>query len=92
MTARDFAYWLQGFMEVAEPQSLNGKQVKIIQDHLALVFNKVTPDRKNPLGLTEEDVEGVIKDLQKDLDKPFIMAEVHAGGFNGESDCQIALC
>ena len=39
MTSRDFAYWLQGFFEIsgtAEP--LTGLQIKLIKDHLAMVF------------------------------------------------------
>ena len=44
MTAEQFTYWLQGFMETAEPKKLNEKQTKIIKDHLALVFTKVTPN------------------------------------------------
>lgn len=42
MTAEQFAYWLQGFSELnAEPPS--AEQWQAIKDHLALVFNKVTP-------------------------------------------------
>lgn len=42
MTAEQFAYWLNGFIE------LNGKeptpeQWQSIKEHLATVFNKVTP-------------------------------------------------
>jgi len=44
MTAEQFTYWLQGFMETAEPKKLNEKQTQIIKDHLALVFTKVTPN------------------------------------------------
>jgi len=44
MTAEQFTYWLQGFMETAEPKKLNEKQTQIIKDHLELVFNKVTPN------------------------------------------------
>ncbi|WP_297500042.1 sigma 54-interacting transcriptional regulator [Ferrovum sp.] len=39
-----FCYWLQGVFEVAGPASLNEDQVKIIREHLALVFDKQTPD------------------------------------------------
>lgn len=46
MNAQEFAYWLQGFFELnEEDKSLTKKQVKIIRDHLSLVFKKVTPDR-----------------------------------------------
>lgn len=44
MTAEQFTYWLQGFLETADPKSIDEKQTKIIKDHLALVFTKVTPD------------------------------------------------
>lgn len=48
MTPEAFAYWLQGFLEVGNPESISRTQIQIIQDHLDLVFNKVTPDRKEP--------------------------------------------
>lgn len=44
MTPEQFTYWLQGFMETADPKSIDEKQTQIIKDHLALVFNKVTPN------------------------------------------------
>lgn len=42
MTERDFCYWLQGFIELNGADALSEKQVKIIQEHLHLVLNKVT--------------------------------------------------
>lgn len=48
MTSEQFTYWLQGYLEVADPKTLNEKQVQIIKDHLALVFKKVTPDYTRP--------------------------------------------
>lgn len=40
-----FAYWLKGYAEIhgAPPSAA---QWQIINDHLDLVFNKVTPDRQ----------------------------------------------
>lgn len=44
MTSRDFAYWLQGFFEIAgaaQPSTimfLTGAQVELVKKHLALVF------------------------------------------------------
>jgi len=43
MTAEQFTYWLQGFMETTDPKSIDEKQTQIIKDHLKLVFTKVTP-------------------------------------------------
>ena len=38
MTSRDFAFWLQGFFELAETSNLNEKQVEMIKNHLSMVF------------------------------------------------------
>ena len=47
MNERDFVYWLQGFLELREgDDGLSERQVRIIRDHVELVFNKVTPERK----------------------------------------------
>jgi hypothetical protein len=39
---KSFCYWLQGYFELGG-ENLSPQQVQIIKDHLALVFNKVTP-------------------------------------------------
>lgn len=38
MTSRDFCYWLQGHFEITGCKHIGGKQVAMIQKHLALVF------------------------------------------------------
>lgn len=43
MTPENFCYWLQGFFEINGAQSLDLAQTQVVKDHLALVFNKVTP-------------------------------------------------
>jgi hypothetical protein len=43
MNERDFAYWLNGFVEMNGGAMPTAAQWKAIQDHLALVFKKVTP-------------------------------------------------
>lgn len=48
MTPEQFVYWLQGFMEVANPSTLTETQTQQIKDHLNLVFDKQTPDRTFP--------------------------------------------
>jgi hypothetical protein len=54
VTPEQFAYWLQGFFELraADPamagKPLSAEQEKMIQDHLATVFVKVTPDYVPP--------------------------------------------
>lgn len=43
MTPNDFCYWLQGYLEIAEPKVIDEKDIQKIRDHLALVFKKETP-------------------------------------------------
>jgi hypothetical protein len=38
MTSRDFAYWLQGFFEIAKPETISAEQLTMIKNHLAMVF------------------------------------------------------
>lgn len=42
MTSEQFSYWLQGFSELVGKEPTK-EQWKIIQDHLQLVFKKITP-------------------------------------------------
>ena len=50
MNANEFCYWLQGYFELNHSNyELNEQQVKVIKDHLKLVFNKVTPDYSKPV-------------------------------------------
>jgi hypothetical protein len=38
MNTEEFTKWLQGFIEIAEPKSLNAKQLQIIKDKLDQVY------------------------------------------------------
>lgn len=38
MTSRDFVYWLQGHLELSEAELLTSNQLKIIRNHLNMVF------------------------------------------------------
>lgn len=50
MTPERFTDWLQGFVEIANTDTISEKQWQIIKDHLKLVFDKKTPDR-NEVGI-----------------------------------------
>lgn len=39
MTSRDFCYWLQGFFEITDHDVISEQQIKIIKNHLNLVFH-----------------------------------------------------
>jgi hypothetical protein len=45
MNSETFTYWLQGFIELSDTDTISEKQWLIIKDHLKLVFDKKTPDR-----------------------------------------------
>jgi len=45
MTAEQFVYWINGFLEIGNPSKLDENNIKVIRDHLALVIKKQTPDR-----------------------------------------------
>lgn len=38
MESKSFCYWLMGLFELADPKTLNEKQVQTIKNHLNLVF------------------------------------------------------
>ncbi len=60
MTPENFVYWLQGYFEISDgcnplmraPGLLGGDQIQIIRDHLKLVLEKKTPDKKMPFSIT----------------------------------------
>jgi hypothetical protein len=49
MTAEQFVYWLQGFMEINDPDTISKSETRVIKDHLALVFKKETPNRNGTI-------------------------------------------
>lgn len=49
MTSRDFAYWLQGFFEIAQPVTATAEQVELIKKHLNMVFvHEIDPSHGGP--------------------------------------------
>ena len=49
MNAKDFAFWLQGFVEMNPNAMPTLTQWQTIKDHLKLVFDKRTPNNFNTL-------------------------------------------
>ena len=68
MTPEQFCYWLQGFAEMNPCDKLTQTQWTIVRDHLALVFNKVTPDRKEEPVITknEDNLDSLMKKQWED--------------------------
>jgi hypothetical protein len=50
MTYRDFAYWLQGYMEINDPKSIDEKGLEIIREHMNLVVKEQTLKQNQGLG------------------------------------------
>ncbi len=49
MTARDFAYWLNGYFELAQPTSASAEVLDQIKKHLSLVFvHEIDPSHGGP--------------------------------------------
>lgn len=48
MTSRDFCFWLQGYFELQNPESITEEQISIIQRHLNMVFvHEIDPSMPN---------------------------------------------
>lgn len=64
MTSEQFVYWLQGFFEIQgvgtedDMEGVHPEQAKVIHDHLNLVFDKKTPERK----IDKEKLKKTLKD------------------------------
>lgn len=65
MNYEQFAMWLQGFFEISSAKTLNEKQTQIIKDHLALLFQKVTPDREKTTSFNKDTWEELKKAAEK---------------------------
>lgn len=59
MTPKEFCYWLQGYFELNTEgwSGLTENQVKVVKNHLDLVFNKVTPDEGDGQNILNEILE-----------------------------------
>ena len=66
MTPEQFAYWLQGIAET-NPAPPTAEQWQIIRDHLALMFEKATPDRSLPLDLRPSPPPGYVPKIIRSL-------------------------
>ncbi len=75
-TATEFVYWLQGFVELQDSDSVSDKQWQIIKDHLKLVFDKKTPQYKFEPNITVDNPPTVLELLGKDLIPPIYKTQV----------------
>jgi len=75
MNYEQFAIWLHGFLEISNAETINEQQTQIIKDHLALLFEKKTPDRSkkkedNSLEHLKKLAEEIEKRRPKDIEYP----------------------
>ncbi len=66
MSPEQFTFWLQGFFELTDSNKLSANQVKMIKEHLGLVFNKVTPplEQKPKPGAFDKILEEIKKNTE----------------------------
>lgn len=51
MTSRDFCYWLQGYFELSNDNTVPADKVQMIRRHLTLVFkHEIDPSIPDPTG------------------------------------------
>ena len=64
MNELNFCYWLQGFFELKKTidhrEGFSPETVKVIEDHLQLVFKKVTPQYQFPVTTTPYNPPSII--------------------------------
>lgn len=53
MDALSFAFWLQGYFEMADPHSIDEKGTKLIKEHLSLVFDHIIAARMEATAAAE---------------------------------------
>ena len=81
MTSRDFAFWLQGYFEVANPQQLTAVELTLIKRHLNLVFkHEIDPSMPDPSGALQ-----AIHDGFKPTDGPNSALHIQKSGLDGGS-------
>lgn len=68
MSSRDFIYWLQGLLEIGNPKELNEEQLKIVKNHLNLVFKHEIDPSLNEGKTKEEVIE--LQDIHDGKSKP----------------------
>ena len=62
MTSRDFIYWLQGFLEVADPQIISKEQILLIKKNLDLVSTNEINSTTSP-EIYNTELDRVHKDI-----------------------------
>ncbi len=74
MEGKSFCYWLQGFFEIGKNNTLTEEQVKMIKDHLALVFfHEIDPSYSDKPEVQQKMNE--IHNGSDNIDKPIISQE-----------------
>jgi hypothetical protein len=63
MRPEEFCYWLQGFLEMSDPKTMDEKQVDLMKRHLALVFEHAI-DPSYVEGLPTEEAKAKAEHLQ----------------------------
>jgi len=72
MTSVNFVYWLQGFFEISKSEKLDENQVKMIKNHLNLVFfhdiDPKDPEPKKSQEIHDSGFSSIIEHNKKNPD------------------------
>ncbi|MBD5634415.1 MAG: hypothetical protein IAI49_08035, partial [Candidatus Eremiobacteraeota bacterium] len=75
MNSRDFCYWLQGFVNMANPETLSGEQMDVVKRQLAKALASETklsfPAQETTLAIFSQQTED---DLPAGIDDPAALA------------------
>jgi hypothetical protein len=83
VTSRDFAFWLQGYLELTpgQPAPLSAEQVDKVRRHLALVFiHDIDPSLKLANKRLEDLAQKIHDDAMKPLPSPVFYQPTDARG------------
>lgn len=64
MNTIEFAYWLQGFLEMSGSKTMDERQVEMVRRHLALVFVNVSCRDTQSMCLEGKDVDRFLEALK----------------------------
>lgn len=71
MTSRDFCFWLQGYFEISNANTIGPNEAQCIRQHLAMVFkHEIDPSMTAPPGapVSNLDYQTLLNDLHGNND------------------------
>lgn len=81
MTSRDFCYWFQGFLEICDHKEIKEEELKIIKNHLNMVFvHEIDPSHSDDFEIQKK-LSAIHNKLNTSIEGPI---KNNPPGFNPE--------